>query len=140
MTISAIERSVSGGLKRKLCYFFSAIRAFPVSLKHFSGKFSVGTRIVESHIFTNHELLIKKRPFMTFKPLYLIYAFVNFFGITTAYFKIIRLTSLMSLYSLSKISQGAKGLGFFVENETVPLSTGLFFFLTVLSFFTFLKS
>ncbi len=64
---------------------------------------------------------------MTFKPLYLIYAFVNFFGITTAYFKIIRLTSLMSLYSLSKISQGAKGLGFFVENKTVPLSTGLFF-------------
>jgi len=44
---------------------------------------------------------------MTFKPLYLIYAFDNFFGITTAYFKIIRLTSLISLYSLSKISQGA---------------------------------
>jgi len=108
MTISAIERSVSGGLKRKLCYFFSAIRAFPVSLKHFSGKFSVGIRIVESHIFTNHELLIKKRPFMTFKPLYLIYAFVNFFGITTAYFKIIRLTSLNTLYSLSKICQGSR--------------------------------
>ena len=44
---------------------------------------------------------------MTFKPLYLIYAFDNFFGITTAYFKIIRLTSLISLYSLSKISQGS---------------------------------
>ncbi len=45
---------------------------------------------------------------MTFKPLYLIYAFVNFFGITTAYFKIIRLTSLNTLYSLSKICQGSR--------------------------------
>ena len=103
---------------------------------------------------------------MTFKPLYLIYAFDNFFGITTAYFKIIRLTSLISLYSLSKISQGASSAMrsepgeeinlFFASlwlsgrrdksllnlrsvlprsiNETVPLSTGLFFFFTVLSF------
>lgn len=51
VTLSTIEGSVAGRFKGKLCYFTSAFRAFPVSFEHLSGKFSVGIRIIVSHIF-----------------------------------------------------------------------------------------